>query len=94
MVQPLQSNFPVPQHHFIPWMKADMLCDDICVIDFESIEEVTFVLPAMPPRGSPLHQNHAQFPDNPDENKYYIVIPPHSKWGEIGWNQAEETIMG
>ena len=94
VVQPLQSTPPILQHHFIPWMKADTLSEEICVVDFESIEEVTFVLPAMPPPGSHLHINHEQFPDNPDENRYYIVIPPHSKWGEIGWDQAEKIILG
>jgi hypothetical protein len=91
-----RSHNPVPRHHMLTWLHADHMTATMERVDPDCIN-TAFVLPAMPlpdpnstDRGIPDDNDGCTlFGENHD---YYVIVPPRSKWGEIGWDIAEELV--
>jgi hypothetical protein len=91
-----RSHNPVPRHHMLSWLHADHMTDSLERIDPDCIN-TAFVLPAMPPP-DPNSTDRSIADDNDgctlfgENHDYYVIVPPRSKWGEIGWDIAEDLV--
>ena len=67
--------------------KGDVLGKKLFVIDFDDVLGVAHVLPAVPPKiFYPKLAKEKCFPNNPEDVKYFVVLPERNKWPEIGWD--------
>jgi hypothetical protein len=90
VVHSMKEYSPKP-HPFLPFVKGDVLEDDICIIDFSSIQNVAFVLPGCPPANYyPSLKDQPPFPDMIEDQKYFIIIPERSDWNKLGWKENDE----
>lgn len=87
VVQSLKSEHPSP-HGYLFFANGDEIEDTFRVVKFQNIESVAFVLPGVPPPNTNLRNNQDWFSDNPDDHKYFVLFPPRSKWGDIGWDRV------
>ena len=52
---------------------------DVCDVDFDTIESVTYILPINKKRTD-------AFPKTTDDESAFLVIPPRSKWDQLCWD--------
>ena len=90
VVHSMKEYSPKP-HPYLPFVKGDVLEDEICIIDFSSIQNVAFVLPSCPPAiYYPSLKDEPLFPENTEDQKYFIIIPERNNWQKLGWKENDE----
>jgi hypothetical protein len=87
-----QSHHPVPKHHMLKWLTADYLMDNLEIVEPDSIE-AAYVLPAMPPSNDGEYDSNEESTLFGEGHNYFVIFPPRSKWGDIGWEEAERIVQ-
>ena len=97
IVNPLELSQTTNKHHIFTWMSANKISSELRAIYFDQIKSVAYVLPASQPlpkecrEGKNREAEKAAYPDDVRDHRYYIVLPPRSKWGESGWKEIKSS---
>jgi len=79
VIHPFKTNGPPPADSVLPFGSTDVLAKDVCDVDFDTIESVTYILPINKKRTD-------AFPKTTDDESAFLVIPPRSKWDQLCWD--------
>ncbi|MGH7954511.1 MAG: hypothetical protein ACREOZ_00970, partial [Gloeomargaritales cyanobacterium] len=86
------------RYHLLPFLDAGRISDSAICFSINNISSIAYVLPtsqARPMRrrtsdgGDEDSDDLVAFPVNPDEHKYFVVIPPRYEWDQHGWSDSE-----
>jgi len=78
VIQSLSNNNPLPDP-LLKFALGDTIDRDPKVVDVTTIYSTAFVLPCV---SSPTDD----FPVDIDKATYFLVMPPHDQWKDIGWD--------
>jgi hypothetical protein len=67
----------------LPFFHGDKIETNVCVIPAEFILSVAYVLPS-------IKKPTDQFLESVEDATYFIVVPPHSSWMELGLQMIDD----
>ena len=84
-------------HHLLSVLQVDEIEDDVRCIPIETLKEVAYVLPACPQLDERFRNEVDDVKEeeimiyggHPLDHKLFLIIPPRSTWGNVGWGKLE-----